>query len=251
MRPEKRYAVGSSKGRTAPWTRVPPTVVVQVPPETIERVKRQPSLWLRLWTLAKVIGPALVAVAALVISLFSYSNEHAAYEDQYAANQRQHRANLAATAASEQRQAELISFWQVGTGHSWRLTIENRSAEPISAIFTAYPSDAVESESFPGLPKLYLTVHLVPPCSIAVAYPWAQGMKAAERDIHIDKASLSGRERFFAPFMEYKTTVGMFVSEALPGVHVKKLNWSEDTYYSRMAKAVEFSVAFKPAEGCS
>ena len=118
MRPEKRYAVGNSKGRTAgPWPRAPPTVVVQVPPETIERVKRQPSIWLRLWTLAKIIGPALVAVAALVISLFSYSNEHATYEDQYTANQRQHQASLAATAAWLRREIATHGDWAILKQH--------------------------------------------------------------------------------------------------------------------------------------
>jgi len=95
----------------------PPTIVVAPTPPVAQPTK--PSSLSRIWSFAKVAGPALVAVAALAISL-------ATYEDQ-------HQANVDTASANLKRNAEDVSFSQeFKTPGQPIITVDNYSGSVIS-----------------------------------------------------------------------------------------------------------------------
>lgn len=72
--------------------------------------------WSRLWSIAKVIGPSTVAVAALIISLLTYED--------------QHQTDVATATSNLRQQAELITFFQSQV--TGAVQINNYSNEPAS-----------------------------------------------------------------------------------------------------------------------
>jgi hypothetical protein len=90
-------------------------VIVQpAPPAASSPQKRPPHGWSRFWSVAKVAGPALTAVIALVISLLAYNDQHSA--------------DTAASMAARRQDASLVSWYQ---GPSDTVVIVNASARPI------------------------------------------------------------------------------------------------------------------------
>lgn len=127
MRPEKLYAVGhSAKWRTSrpviiiqrpdpPNATVVPEHTTSSPANAITALNRRS----RLWSIAKVIGPSSVAVAAIIISLLTYEN--------------QHQANQETASSSLRQQAERVSFFQQqGNGQSNGIMVDNYSETPVS-----------------------------------------------------------------------------------------------------------------------
>ena len=127
MRPEKLYAVGHS----AKWLTSRPVIIIPKPdppyvivvPENATSPPANtvtvPSRRSRLWSIAKVIGPSSVAVAAIIISLLTYENQHQANQETASSNLRQ--------------QAKLVSFLQQqGNGQSNGITVNNYSEAPVS-----------------------------------------------------------------------------------------------------------------------
>ena len=118
MRPEKLYAVG----RSAKWRTSRPVVIVVSEPATSSPANAVAgrSFRSRLWSIAKVAGPSSVAVAAIVISLLTYED--------------QHQVNQATTNSSLRQQAQLVSFFQPqGSGRpSETILINNYSEAPVS-----------------------------------------------------------------------------------------------------------------------
>jgi hypothetical protein len=80
------------------------------------------GFWSRLWSTAKVIGPSVVAVTAIVISLLTYED--------------QHRANQESANSYMRQQAQLVSFFQpVGSRQdSGTIMINNYSEAPVSDV---------------------------------------------------------------------------------------------------------------------
>lgn len=101
----------------------PPTVVVQAPPPAPRPAKR--TGWARVGSVAKVAGPALATVAALVISLFSLNVARDANR-QSAKSQAQ--AQAAANAAAQKHDAEQVSWYQPSND---AVVISNQSIRPI------------------------------------------------------------------------------------------------------------------------
>jgi hypothetical protein len=69
MRPEKLYTVG----RSAKWRTSRPMVIIvtEASIRSLASAAATRSFRSRLWSIAKVVGPASVAVAAIIISLIS------------------------------------------------------------------------------------------------------------------------------------------------------------------------------------
>lgn len=242
MRPERLYTAGSRSRRARSWPKSPPvTVIAHLPPELVRQTEQRPSARARVWTTAKTIGPALVAVTALIISLFSY-------EDQHGANQRQEQADSASVASREQQQAALISFWQTGSGQSWTLTAENRSADPVSAIFKVVLLE-VTADNREAL-NFDLSLRNIPPCSIAVTHPWSNSLSLMERLAGAAQPDLTRSPDFIVQDMTYNTSAGTFSANALGG-SVIQLNWSLNNFLGKMYQASTFPAAFKPSDGCS
>lgn len=122
-----------------------------------------------LWNASKVAGPAVIAVAALVISGL-------AYNDQHRADAAQNQADIAAEVAGEQAYADQVSFWLVPTGNArvFKLAIQNRNPVPISSVYaqnTVGPSSDVNlpfnAQINDALSTLsYVPLGIIPPCSI-------------------------------------------------------------------------------------
>jgi hypothetical protein len=79
----------------------PPTVIVQQVPPAASAPRK--AGWARTWSVAKVAGPSAASLAALVISLL-------AYNDQHRADSLQAQAQKAADAAALRHDAELVSW---------------------------------------------------------------------------------------------------------------------------------------------
>lgn len=94
----------------------PPTVIIQQSPAAPAQSTTGQGIWSRLWSTAKVVGPALVAIAALVISLATYVNQRSANEDA-------HQLYEATVISQERQEAEQVSFLQ-GRGLSPRQTFQ-------------------------------------------------------------------------------------------------------------------------------
>jgi hypothetical protein len=110
------------------------------------------TFWSRVWAFAKLGGPALVATAALVISLLTYQDQHAA--------------NEAASAADQRQQAEQVSFWiqaKPGKYPEAVLMVQNRSVFPING---AVIDTAIESIDSTSTHWVHLLLVYIPPCSI-------------------------------------------------------------------------------------
>ena len=151
MRPEKLYTLRQSGRRSRQQAIIvrsaPPTIVVSVPPALSTTPSPEPARTLqsRLWSVAKVAGPAFIAVVALVISLMTYVDQHATYQ-----------ASQEATVTAD---ARLVTAWF--TADARTLEIENRSADPV------YNVEIVVTGTSPNETETGVALYLgeFPPCS--------------------------------------------------------------------------------------
>jgi hypothetical protein len=158
MKPEKLYTVGRSAARRAgrpviigPKPEPPDVVVVSAPvaqpPVNSSAVRNVRS---RLWSVATVVGPATVAIAALVISLLNYEDQHQVDE--------------AAVAASQRHQAGLVSFiLQQGNGPSNETVLINNSSDnPVNDVQLASNVAFEDGRSY----LLEINLGAIPACSV-------------------------------------------------------------------------------------
>ena len=117
--------------RQASQRRTPaPRTVINVPRPRIivrpaARHSQQVRGWARAWSVAKVAGPAITAIAALVISLLTYN-------DQHDADKLQAQSQAAANAAAEEHDAGEVSWsFDVVNG---TITIVNASTSLITSV---------------------------------------------------------------------------------------------------------------------
>jgi hypothetical protein len=158
MKPNRFYTAGRSiKSRDGR-----PVVIIQesrssahdVTPTSVpslrEALAASKKAWAALWSILKVVGPAIMASTALVISLLSYEDQHGAYQANATANLR--------------HQAEQVSFVQQSTDQqsSESILIDNSSNNPVSnvtfVISLTYPDERTYSM------EVYLAA--MPACSI-------------------------------------------------------------------------------------
>ena len=159
MRPERFYTVGRSAGRRTDRPIIiipklePPTIIVPPTPAAPSQASssRIRNFWSRFWSIAKIFGPAIVAVIALVVSFLAYTD--------------QHKANEAAAISNQRHQAELVSFvQQSGTStNTTTILIDNNSESPVEN--AQLNTDFVSSKAKNAF---HVNVHLgaIPACSI-------------------------------------------------------------------------------------
>ena len=144
---------------------MPPPTVVVAPPPALSPAPPKPGLWAHTWAVAKVAGPAIISVAAIVLSILAYGNQRAA-------NEESQKVDAAAAAASRRHDAEQVSFSEElrqGSSSGVALTVENYSAKLVSNVgFTLfataparYPHGRVEATL-----RLYLDD--LPACSVGI-----------------------------------------------------------------------------------
>lgn len=147
MRPEKLYTVG----RSAKWRASRPMVIIvtEAPTWSLASAAATRSFRSRLWSIAKVIGPASVAVAAIIISLLSTED--------------QHQANQATADSNFRQQAELVTFAQQGGGQpDGMIMINNYSEAPVSGAALLANVILDDNRSF----SITIPIGSVPPCSL-------------------------------------------------------------------------------------
>jgi hypothetical protein len=116
----------TGQGQPQPIINVPaPTVIVQQPPASASAPTK--TGWARTWSVAKVTGPAIASVTALVISLLAYNDQHNA--DRLAAQ-----AAGAARSAALAHVAQQVSYTQEPGG----ITIVNASTSKIFDVLLDY-----------------------------------------------------------------------------------------------------------------
>jgi|HubBroStandDraft_2_1064218.scaffolds.fasta_scaffold54556_2 hypothetical protein len=147
MRPEKLYTVG----RSAKWRTSRPMVIIvtEASIRSLASAAATRSFRSRLWSIAKVVGPASVAVAAIIISLLSLED--------------QHQANQATADSNFRQQAELVTFVQQGGGQPHgMIVINNYSEAPVggAALLTNVILD--DNRSF----SITIPIGSIPPCSL-------------------------------------------------------------------------------------
>jgi hypothetical protein len=157
MKPERLYTVGRSAARRAGRPVIivpkpePPTVVVAPAPMAHPPVNSAVArnVWSRLGSVARVVG-SIIAVAALVISLLTYED--------------QHRVDEAATIAGQRHQAALVSFiLQQGNGPSNETAlIDNSSDDPVNDVQLASDVAFDNGHSY----SLDLDLGAIPACSV-------------------------------------------------------------------------------------
>jgi hypothetical protein len=95
----------------------PPTIIMQPPPP-----KARATGWALVWSIAMVAGPALTAVAALIIALLSFNASHDA-------NKLTAKGQAAADSAARKHDAQLVS-WIIDQSDK-SVTIVNSSDTPL------------------------------------------------------------------------------------------------------------------------
>jgi hypothetical protein len=149
-----RYALRADRRVLRPVLVLPPpTVVVSPPTSAADPVK--PALLSRAWSIAKVVGPASVAVAALVLSVFAYTQ--------------QKEVDQAGQAASKSQQAEQVTFLQgFGTPPYDTVTVYNTSNAAVTDVrfFVVATVAANASAGLPHAKKLSFLISLgdIPGC---------------------------------------------------------------------------------------
>lgn len=129
------------------------------PPPPVE-----PNTAQRLWSIAKVAGPAIVAVTALAISL-------ATYENQQSANNEQHAVDQAAAIANRQHDADQVSISQQFIPQPpWTtVTVQNYSTNIVAGVEITVESAAPSHTRGRYVERtLTLGTQPIPACSVGV-----------------------------------------------------------------------------------
>ena len=145
-----------------------PTIIVNVPPfpQPIIAPPIQPpvaqakaTLLARAWSVARVVGPSMVAVTALVISVLAYADQHAAMQDQSQVDKAQ-------VAASNEQYAEHVSYLaQYNAAGNLEVTLINTSSSPIFGVRLAAELDGIYADGSNYTSYLAYYIGTVPPCS--------------------------------------------------------------------------------------
>jgi hypothetical protein len=212
----------------------PPTVIVQQPP-VIPAAK--PTAASRIWSVAKVGGPAVISVAALLTSLLTYTD--------------QHEVDQAAAATTLRHDAEQISFTsQVihGPPPSIAVTIVNSSASLISfASIIVQAADADPADHVPGplLKTFALELDQLRPCSTGVVEAnsvLAKLMKVPQsRADHIT---------YIPESMTFMDRYGQIWTTLNTGL-LEPASTTAEAHLLTISPANYVTVRFSPAQGCS
>ncbi len=135
----------------------PPPIIA--PPVQQPVTQAKATLWARAWSVARVVGPSVVAVTALVISVLAYA-------DQHEATQAQSQVDKAQVAASNEQYAEHVSYLeQYNAAGNLEVTLINTSSSPIFGVRLAADLDGTYADG--GNYTSYVTYYIgtVPPCS--------------------------------------------------------------------------------------
>jgi hypothetical protein len=132
------------------------TVNESAPPHPSQPPK--PSGWGRVWTKAKVAGPALTATVALVISLL-------ALVEQRTADQNQERANAATEAASQRQTASQVSFLQEGDNATPSVLVVNLGSTPVYNALINITLYTTDTKNKNVTHALFAWVGTIPACS--------------------------------------------------------------------------------------
>jgi hypothetical protein len=156
-----------------------PTVVVAPAPAAPK--PPSPSFTARLWYIAKTLGPAIVAVAALVISL-------AALLNQRTANNVQREADQAAAAANQRQWAERVSFIESSKQAGPYVTVEvqNSSTSPVTNV--ALTVDAFAAAGPAGRNAFFhvtLLIGNIPACSTGLPDVTAKLLAIAGKELGV------------------------------------------------------------------
>lgn len=146
MTPARRRAPRPSTRRTLRIiVKVPPIVVS---PSPAPSPPSRPSPGSRYWSIAKVVGPALVSVAALTISLVTYLDQHAA--------------NSAASISALEQNPARVSYvlGYVTSLHHIAVTVTNDSTSAMVLL-------NIDGEIWPST-AFTLSVGDLPPCTAAI-----------------------------------------------------------------------------------
>ena len=109
--------------------------------------------WARVWAVLKVAGPAIVSIAAIVISILSLQGQAAANRGMQEANAAARQANAAAAAASQRRNAEQVSFLTTALPQSpfTSMLVANHATTPVYEV--TVQAEATVFTSLTGGPK--------------------------------------------------------------------------------------------------
>ncbi len=141
-------------------------VVVNVPAPTVIVTPQPPpegktvSLPAKIWSIAKIVGPALISVAAIIISLVTFL-------DQRAANSDQRLAQGAIQAQLKEQWADRVSFLLLRKTQPpyFAVQVQNSSASPMTDVF--FIVGILSGISVDGeLPTLLFSGPDLPSCSI-------------------------------------------------------------------------------------
>jgi hypothetical protein len=134
--------------------------------------------WIKnLWAIAKVAGPVIASVAALVISTLTYLN---ARQAELVAAQANQVASETANQAQQRSYAERVSYWLTGSGDSTQISVENQSDQAITDVMIMVVSTSVEQigpdskyivdpNVLPAYTLAPIALGTVPPCSVMKA----------------------------------------------------------------------------------
>lgn len=252
VRPGKRYAARRSGRRE---TR--PTIIVNVPPFPQPIValpeQQQPvtqakaTLLARTWSIARVVGPSVVAVTALVISLLAYADQHAATQDQSQVDKAQ------ITASNELYAEHVFYLVRDSAGSNLEVTLINTSSSPIFGVRLAaeltgfYPNG--NNYSFP----LTYYIGTAPPCS--------RSNVVADMAVAADVAMRNPNDPALKYKMPHRSDL-FFITQGVYFTDRNGLDWSyggqptprlrPGDYFSWGPKLYpNLPVRFEPTRGCS
>lgn len=189
---------------TRPTARRSTRRTINIPPGTVvishaSNPAPKPTFEARIWAVAKIAGPSVVAVAALVISIL-------ALQDQLAATRGQLQADQADIVARQEQQADQVSVVQ---GPNNVITIANASDNAIQDVsiligfFGVIPAEAPDSGA--GV-SVNLQVSDIPACKDATAH-MTRTITGVLRSMHtragLLKAEVQNAEVYDIGFADY------------------------------------------------
>ncbi len=192
--------------------------------------KRSPGA--TIWKATRTFGAAALSVAAIVISLLTYADQHAATEAQL-------QVDSAAANAALRQEASKVSYWLQGVPHksSPELVIENSSDGPLRDMELMFPQPVQGcSRKCNWVADDWVTLTDLPPCSIETTTEFDAFSRPA-----IGAASLNGSHLNFTD--KSGNTWALFggSGKLIRLARYKppaQLSWSPN-------------VTFKPADDCS
>jgi hypothetical protein len=212
----------------------PPTVIVQQPPVT---PAPKPTAASRIWSVAKVGGPAVISVAALLISLLTYTD--------------QHEMDQSAAAATLRHDAEQISFTsQVTPGPppSTTVTIVNSSTSLISfasILVHAADIDPADHVTRPLLKIFTLELDQLPPCSTGAV----DANSVLAKLMKVPQSS-ADHITYTAESMTFMDRYGQIWTTLNTGV-LEPASTTAEANLLTVSPANYVTVRFSPAQGCS